>query len=32
MVSEAMGGKGMAGMMGAGKRKGVQSFRGRGGA
>ena len=32
MMSEAMGGKGMAGMMGAGKRKGVQQFRGRGGA
>lgn len=33
MVSEAMGGKGMAGMMGRGKmRKGIQSFKGRGGA
>jgi T-complex protein 1 subunit eta len=32
MVSEAMGGKGMAGMMGAGKRRGVNSFKGKGGA
>lgn len=32
-VSEAMGGRGMAGMMGGGKlRKGVRQFRGRGGA
>jgi T-complex protein 1 subunit eta len=32
MLSEAMGGKGMAGIMGGGKRKGVNAFRGRGGA
>jgi T-complex protein 1 subunit eta len=32
MVSQAMGGGGMAGMMGAGKRKGVHAFKGRGGS
>jgi T-complex protein 1 subunit eta len=32
MVSEAMGGGGMAGMMGKGKRRGVNSFKGKGGA
>mmetsp|Transcript_14096 Transcript_14096/g.21082 ORF Transcript_14096/g.21082 Transcript_14096/m.21082 type:complete len:583 (+) Transcript_14096:84-1832(+) len=32
MVSEAMGGGGMAGMMGRGMRKGVNKFKGRGGA
>lgn len=32
MVSEAMGGGGMAGMMGGGKRKGMNSFKGKGGA
>lgn len=32
MVSEAMGGGGMAGMMGKGKRRGVNQFKGRGGA
>jgi T-complex protein 1 subunit eta len=32
MVSEAMGGRGMAGMVGGRGRKGVQSFRGKGGA
>lgn len=32
MVSEAMGGKGLQGIMGAGKRKGVHAFKGRGGA
>ena len=32
MVSEAMGGRGMAGMMGGGRRRGINSFKGRGGA
>ena len=31
-VSEAMGGGGMAGMMGRGKRMGINSFKGKGGA
>ena len=31
-VSEAMGGGGMAGMMGRGKRHGINSFKGKGGA
>jgi len=32
MVSEAMGGKGMAGIMGSGAKRGVHQFKGRGGA
>jgi len=32
MLSEAMGGKGMAGIMGGGRRKGVNAFRGKGGS